>query len=337
MRKEQFLKPRRWFRRWPFSILLALLVLAIVLCGLPFCIPLSCAASLPADLPFANSFYAIVDDVALHYRIWEPPAENVIGKVLLVHGLGGSTFSWEHTARTLSEAGYWVVAADLPGFGFSSRQTGLDHSQEHRSSLLWHLLSLILDKVPDKVQEDPWVLIGHSMGAGTVAAMAVAEPSATARLVFVDGALLDNPPEEPAALVKFPPAARWMAVILEKLVINRKNIQSILSSAYQSTPTEAQTDGYLQPLQLAGSARCFIDIVKTSKNISVELLADAKFPIDAIWGDQDTFVPVSQAAALQKLLPKLELHVLAGAAHMPMETHPIEFSQILLDLLSGIP
>ena len=97
--------------------------------------PLSEASAQLPDKPFANSQYVEVDGIVLHCRTWNPQAEQYLGKVLLIHGLGASTYSWEQTADALSQAGYWVIAADLPGFGYSSRQSGLDHSQKRRSSI----------------------------------------------------------------------------------------------------------------------------------------------------------------------------------------------------------
>ena len=150
------------------------LIIMFVLVGVaPFVLAID--GSVESDtLPFTNSAFAVVDDVNLHYRAWMPK-KPVIGKILFVHGLGGSTFSWRYTVDTLQEAGHAVVTVDLPGFGYSDRTRGLDHSQTARARYLWALLEeLDQTLMPDTDRNQLWNLVGHSMGGGTITAMALA-------------------------------------------------------------------------------------------------------------------------------------------------------------------
>lgn len=333
MWEDTHFRHKYWHERWPIRILIGFVVLLLVLCILPYFFPLSAAEDLQSGKPFANSQFVIASGVALHCRIWNPQSDQCQGKILLIHGLGASTYSWEQTADSLSQAGYWVIAVDLPGFGYSSRQTGIDHSQKQRSQLVWQLLQTFENQIPDQAQNQNWTLIGHSMGAGTVAAMALAEPELTAQLVLVDGALLDMPQSITTALIRFPPAARWLSVILENLVIQESNIHNILGSAYLSDPTPEQAQAYLQPLLISGTARALTDLVLTAKNESAAALKEAAFPIDAIWGESDPVIPVSQSLTLKQMIPALNIRTIAGAGHVPMETHHDAFSKILLEIL----
>ena len=155
------------------------------------------------------------------------------------------------------------------------------------------------------------------MGAGTVAAMALAEPDLTARLVFVDGALMDMPFSIASAVISFPPAARWLSVIVENWVIQASGIHSTLKAAYLTEPTPEQIQSYLRPLQISGTARALTDMVLTTKNEPVAALKNAAFPIDVIWGENDPVIPVSQSAVLQQLIPALKVRIIAGAGHVP--------------------
>jgi pimeloyl-ACP methyl ester carboxylesterase len=335
MWEDKHYRHKIWHERWLFRVLLGFLTFLLVVCALPFFLPVSSATGQQPSTPFANSQFITVDGVELHCRIWEQQTAACKGKVLLIHGLGGSTYSWVQTADALIQDGYWVIAVDLPGFGYSSRQTGLDHSQQQRGRLVWQLLKSAASQIPIDVQNAPWILVGHSMGAGTVAAMALEEPGLTARLVFADGAVLDNAPGFATGLMAFPPAARWMAIILEYGIIREANVRNILATAYAREPTTEQVNAYFMPLKISGTARAFIDIIRTTKNEPVAGLHDLACPIDAIWGENDPVIPLSQAGTLQQLIPALKLRTIAGAGHVPMETNSADFNRALLNILNS--
>ncbi|OGS54995.1 MAG: hypothetical protein A2Y20_07870 [Firmicutes bacterium GWF2_51_9] len=128
--------------------------LLLVLMILPYFIPISTSNELP-DLPYPNSrFFSSSDNVKIHYRVVAP--ETIKGKVLLVHGLAASTFSYRNNVDALVDDGYLVVAIDLPAFGYSDRRRGLKHTQVNRAKWLWELL----DVVDESLSEDgPWSVI----------------------------------------------------------------------------------------------------------------------------------------------------------------------------------
>lgn len=334
---------RRIFRR----ILLALGALILLLCILPYLVPVS-TASAPTKAPFANSTFRTVSGVQLHVRVW-PAASSATapavpapassqpvqpsGKVLLIHGLGGSTVSWEENVAALQAQGYWTVAVDLPGFGYSTRQTGLNHSQASRARLLWTLLSELEPEMPASLRDAPWRLVGHSMGGGTATAMALADPKRTAAVILVDGAVFENAPGPASTLVRFPPVARWLQVMLERVLITPERIASLLASAAGQPVPAARVDAYFRTLTVPGTARALIDIVRTTGNEPVAGLSSLGMPVRAIWGAADTWVPLNQAEAIRQQVPRLELSVIAGSGHTPMETHANEFNRLLLDYL----
>lgn len=119
-------------------VLIGVLFVAIVL---PYLIPTQVALTELPSQAFAESRYVHVGNTLVHFRQWEPQAPT-LGKVLMVHGLGGSTFSWRHNVKPLVSAGYLVVAVDLPGFGYSDRWSNV-FGQADRATLLWQLLTKI--------------------------------------------------------------------------------------------------------------------------------------------------------------------------------------------------
>ncbi len=307
-------------------LLMAVLGLVVLIWLIPYGIPVTESEGQPPEAVFAQSSIADVHGVFLHVRQWEAVGSEK-GRILLVHGLGGSTYSWRYTVRPLSEAGFRVLAVDLPAFGYSSRQRGLDHSQRERSALLWQLLE----------QEDPgqnWILAGHSMGGGTVAAMAMERPQQSEGIVLVAGALFETSRGPVSRILAFPPAGRWAEVLVERLVVREERIRTSLTSAYGRTPTEEEVRAHLEPLAQPGTAGALLDLIRTAGNEPLETLKNSKVPVWAIWGEQDAWVPIDQAVRLQEEIERTELRVVEGARHCPMETHPETFNRILLDLLA---
>ena len=311
---------RKRFLLW---MVLGVVVLIVLI---PYGIAVSESDGQPPDTLFAQSAIVDVDGIFLHVRQWEPVGPEK-GRILLVHGLGGSTYSWRYTVGPLSEEGFRVLAVDLPAFGYSSRQRGLDHSQRQRSTLLWQFLE----------QEDPgqtWILAGHSMGGGTVAAMAMERPQQTEGIVLVAGAVFETNRGAASRILAFPPAGRWAEVLVEGLVVREERIRSSLTSAYGRTPSEEEVRAHLAPLEQAGTAGALVDLLRTAGNEPLETLKNSAVPVWAIWGERDAWVPLDQAVRLQEEIERTELSVVEGAYHCPMETHPEAFNRILLDLLA---
>jgi pimeloyl-ACP methyl ester carboxylesterase len=313
--------------KWTGIILLGILLLLSIV---PYLIPLSRSGDVTRLRPYDSSMYFIEDGVAVHYRVSLPETESIRGKILLVHGMGGSTYSFEETVPALIAEGYLVVAVDLPGFGYSSRPEIFDQSQKNRSALLWGLLDEVDRTSTEGSGAQRWLLAGHSMGGGTVAAMAVERQDRTEHLVLIDGALLEN--DRGGFLFDLPPVMRWIQVALEYFVIRGVNFQSFLRSAYGAEPTAQQVAGYLDPLKLPGTARGAASLLRTSENIPLQELSSLKIPVTAIWGENDSWVPLSDTEKIKDLIPQLVVVIIEDAGHVPMESHPEEFNGALLDI-----
>lgn len=304
------------------------MIVIIVISLLPYLIPLPKPDGVQNRI-FDNSRYATVDGTSLHYRVWE--SSRPIGKILLVHGLAGSTFSFRMNIQPLVDAGYRVVAVDLPGFGYSSRARKMNHSQETRADLLWDLLDKLDVEYADNGK---WHLLGHSMGAGTVTAMTFEQEARVESLIYVDGAVVPGSGRNIAALA-YPPVQRWFQVVGRYVLLTESRIRQLLGSAYGSPATDEDLIGYLAPLKQPGTEGTFVDMVMTSSEIDQDQLGKIKVPVTGIWGANDTWVPVGNAHELEKLMQGFKLHIVADAWHCPMETKPEAFNEILLGALGG--
>lgn len=325
------MKKRRGGRRkrfiWYMLTFLAVLML------LPYVLPVSAPAATLAEAPFHNSAFETVHGYSFHYRVYRPEEAPVTGKLLLVHGLGGSTFSFEAAAPQIAEQGYLVLSVDLPGFGYSDRNPAYDHSQANRAKDVWTLLSLVDEGLPVGLAVLPWHLAGHSMGGGTVAAMAVQNEARTASLVLIDPALFSN--SRGFFAMDIAPVNRWLQVALEHFILTENNIKRYLGSAYGREPSPAEVQGYLAPLRLRGTAQALGQMVRSFKREDPTRIQGLKTPILAIWGQDDTMVPPGDLEKLQAIRPDLTPLLIAGAAHCPMETHVDIFVEATLNWMAA--
>lgn len=303
------------------KILKIILLILLILVLIPFFWPLSSGDLSPS--PYEESLYKTVMGHDIHYRLYEP---NLIkGQILMVHGLGGSTFSFDQNYQALVDEGYRVLLVDLPGFGYSSRDP-FDHSQSNRSKLLWTLL--------DTISLDPWLLLGHSMGGGTVTAMAHDRPESSEGVVLVAGALEGS---RDISLLKFKPFERYAAFLLEKFLLTERNLSKFLTSAYGFEPSKEALQAYINPLQMPGTASSLIEMVKSSQSIPLEKLKSLEVPFFGIWGQEDTWVPTEKAESYKAYIRNFEYRVIKDSHHCPMETHAESFNDLLIQWLERNP
>jgi pimeloyl-ACP methyl ester carboxylesterase len=309
------------------KLLVSMMISGLGLSGPVVALP---GAGKPGDRPFSNSRFIEINNQNLHYRIWPSARPDGSGQwILLVHGMGGSTFSWEYNAPALAAAGFHVVAVDVPPFGYSDKNPDENQALDVRARMLWNFC----DRVTPDVR---WHLIGHSMGGGIVQCMAVIHPEKTERVVFTDPALFMSMEDKSHASM---PAFRfrpfeWLAVgIGNSMMIRPKGIRKMLRSAYAAEPPEVDVNEYYKALSVGGTAKALIRSTAVSKPLTpVDGLSFNK-PAIAIWGDRDKWVPLEKAKPLVDKIPAIRMIVIEGAGHCPMATHPQEYNRTVIDFL----
>lgn len=304
------------------------LVLLFIVFVLPYFLPAENTLAIP-EKPFENSEFVMADEVSLHIRTWFPSQSK--GNILLIHGLGGSTFSFRNNAEALAQAGYNVIAVDLPAFGYSDRKRNIDHSQENRARLLW----LMIDQIEDKYDlGGEWILTGHSMGASTTIAMANLQKDRVRALGFIDGAVSGS--QRSNFLFNIPSVGQWMKVILKNFVVNEKNVTGFLSSAYNRTPESTEVSGYLEPFTVKGTFGAWVDFLRTAKNVNIEDLKSKDIPIVVLWGQDDEWVSVDTIHIIKSEATNTSVHIFEGEGHCPNETSPM-FNEKMIELLNQLP
>ncbi|MFW5725978.1 MAG: alpha/beta fold hydrolase, partial [Bacteroidota bacterium] len=97
-----------------------------------------------------------------------------------------------------------------------------------------------------------------------------------------------------------------------------------------------QVEAYLEPLLLPGTARAILHMQRFSREIAVLDAAALDVPALAIWGENDTWVPLESGNKVLEKMPGVQLRVIEQAGHNPMETHPDQFMTLWMHFLDNL-
>jgi len=298
------------------SIILLLLII------LPYFIPKDFKNEIP-EKPFNNSRFFNVNEIQLHTQIY-PNMSELKGKIVLIHGLGASTSSFRNNAPYLSNQGFYVISIDLPAFGYSSKKSGIDHSQLNRAQLIWQVLSQIDEEIDN---EEHWHLVGHSMGGSTILAMAELEPNRVKTLNLIAGAVVSD--NNSRAWLMNTPFAEWLKLALRYYFINESQIESLLESAASKNVSEEDIRYYIEPLRVKGTLNALIDFVRTSDNFLISEFTQTSIPINLFWGKKDTWVSVDSIETIKEFVTVHSVE-LFDEGHLVHETS-LSFNKKLLE------
>jgi pimeloyl-ACP methyl ester carboxylesterase len=327
--------PRR--RRWPRRLGIALLVALAAFVVVPFLIPLPPQPDRPAEEVAADLGLAggLVD--ADGTRTWLEEAGPLDGPpVVLVHGFGGSSWSWRETMPALAAAGYRALALDLADFGLADKSWDRDTTHARQADLV--------AAVMDARGIGSATLVGHSMGANVVAWLAARHPGRIDRVVLVDAAT------GPAAtgggfgilgaLVRLPNVRRIGQLVL-RTQLDEARMADILRSAYADPARvdDAALAGYTAPLQTVDWDLGLLAILRDGSGNELEApIGDIlDMPALIVWGREDPWIPLASGEALRDALPGAAWEVVDDAGHLPMEEQPAAFNEILISWLEGTP
>jgi pimeloyl-ACP methyl ester carboxylesterase len=257
------------------------------------------------------------------------PREGVDTFVLL-HGYGGSSFTWRHWVDALSARGH-VVLVDLKGFGAAPKPNDGRYSPTDQADLVHRLIAQRdLKRV---------TLVGHSLGGGIailVALRLLAAPEGRLRrLVIVAGAAYPQRLPPFVSLARHPGLSGLLWRLFGARRIARRVLRTIVHDP--SRITIEQIAGYARPLSLRGARSALIASALQIVPDDIEQLVDRypalRVPTLLLWGRGDPVVPLSVGKRLAAELPDATLVVLDSCGHLPPEELPEESLAALEEFL----
>ncbi|MDW3223806.1 MAG: alpha/beta hydrolase [Paracoccaceae bacterium] len=264
-----------------------------------------------ADAP--GSFAKLSQGVT-HYQ-WYGPMDGPVA--VCIHGLTTPSFVWRGLANGLALMGYRVLVYDLYGRGYSDRVRGV----QDRAFFMQQLADLLADQD----LEDNITLIGYSMGGAIAAIFAASQPDRIRHLILLAPAGMKPLGKGIAGYAALTPVIGAWLMLQRYPSILRKGI-----AAEQGGPSSVEGISAMQEAEL--HRRGFISAVRSSlKGVLSEDLSKDQItlkteavPLLAIWGAEDSIIPLTCSDALKEWNERAQNEVIAGAGHGLPYSHTIE-------------
>lgn len=239
--------------------------------------------------------------------------------LLLLHGGSGSWTHWLRNIEALVEAGYRVIVPDIPGFGESDVATSGGEDAPGVIEPLWSGYTHLF-------QAEPCQIMGFSFGAMVAVLMAQANPDLTQSLLLVAPPGLGlRSPSFPVRSLKH--LSSWDAI---SPIIQFNLSMQMLHQA------ESLDDETLR-IHAHNIQRDRMKARKISQTqIVLDALTQTRCPVDAIYGDRDTFYlsGLDRLEGLLKSAPYFrQLTFLPGCGHWVAHEDAPAFNAIASQML----
>ena len=232
--------------------------------------------------------------------------------VVLAHGVGGNHASWFNQIPTLSKK-YRTITIDQRAFGNSEDVEGVGIS-----AFVDDLKALF-----DHLNIDQAVLVGQSMGGGTLGGFTCRYPEHVRAFVMCDSSAGIEPPEDLAD--------EWAKI--REATWNLSQAERVLGPNVRNNDPERT----LLYLQIASFNSVTIRTVKGDFNKwRIEDLAATGKPVFFIVGEDDVLVPPHIIKTLHERTPGSRYCQIDGAGHSAYFEDPKAFNEVLMEYLAEI-
>lgn len=232
--------------------------------------------------------------------------------VLMVHGAGQSSATWEYQVDILKDSPKLnLIILDLPGHG-KSEGNGYKSITEYTDFLKDFCDALDLQKL---------IIVGHSMGGGIAQVFAIDYPERVNACVLVG-------------------TGAWLRIAKETLLAVENNYEKFCEVA----PTRAFASA--SPLELKLKFRegllkmppavSYWDLMACDEFDIRNEVAAIKLPSLIISGAEDILTPAKYGEYLHDKIQGSRFSVIGDSGHYMMQEKPNEFNRVLLEFLESL-
>lgn len=241
--------------------------------------------------------------------------------IVVFHGWGCDHRHMEPIVKLLSST-YRVTAIDLPGRGQSDWDSAINN--------IHGIADLLLTSLPANA-----IYIAWSFGGLVTFSIAARYPERVKRIIGI------------ATSPKFVEGNDWIGIpvpgfkaaypAIEKLGFHNF-IKAFFDAEFKETELKSTAYDELMKIHQATPPQ---DITAFLKGIEICDATDlrAEFqnmqcPVDIIFGENDSAIPIESHQLIKKLNSKAKLHIISDAQHMPFWTHEDVFNRELQNILN---
>jgi pimeloyl-ACP methyl ester carboxylesterase len=300
-------RARKWLRR------LGIAALAVVAAATAFSLIFNAVTQPPRVINPGFGAYVQVGTSAVHYQTWGTSGTPIV----LVPGFLESSTVWSAVGPLLGEH-HHVYALDLPGDGYT-RYTG---------PLLLHNEAELVDGFIRAPHLRRPILVGHSLGAAVIGAVALTHPQQVRKVIFADGdglslnlgprwlrsVILDSPYMTTVLRI----GSRWTS--LDKWLI-----KTICGPRCPAAST-ALTEQWVRPLHQRSDEHALHDLmVNSDYGLTPRQISAISVPSAIIWGSDD-----HNGGSLSDTIVNLHhppVHIIGNAGHLTMIADPAAFAR----------
>ena len=246
--------------------------------------------------------------------------------LVLIHGLGASTFSWRENIDELSRD-FRVIAVDLLGFGYSQRLADADYSLTAHARRVAALM--------DALGIESASVAGHSLGGAVAMHLAEDYPQRVRGLILVDAAT----PRETKAFARTRFFAATNPIGYAFVYNNRRLRRWLIERLYfdKSQVTDEVVEGYVAPGRYRGNYEARARLARHMARDADPRLDALRQPALILWGAKDPLVPPRRGRWLADRIAGSRLVPIDRAGHNLPEEQPEAVNKAIRDFARRAP
>lgn len=248
---------------------------------------------------------------------------------VLLHGIPGSTFSWQQTGQILQDQ-FDVIIPDLVGFGESDAPSGDYYLEQQATSIHELLTNLGITSA---------YFGGHDFGGPVALTLMRLFPEFEVRGLVLSGTnvFTDTSIPLPLRMAKVP----YVATPFFKVMAgNALGMRMMYQQAFRNK-SDASWRIYKNHLTRGGMEltakifqRSLADLKKNYQDIE-EMLPGIDVPTLVLWGEKDPFFPISVGERTHRAIKSSVFKVYPNTGHFVPEERPSEVAQDIIDFVDS--
>ncbi|XOB46520.1 MAG: alpha/beta fold hydrolase [Candidatus Nealsonbacteria bacterium] len=235
--------------------------------------------------------------------------------ILILHGWGGSSFSWLKVQKLLTAKSYKVICPDFPGFGKSKTPKEPWSITDYVRWTVDFMKSQKLDR---------FFLLGHSFGGRVAIKFAVEFPEKVKALILCDTAGIKREPNLKTKIV-FLLSKVGNMIFAPKFLVRFKDKARNLFYIFLRHKDYVKANGIMKETMKKVLDE---DLLSYLSNIKIKTLI--------VWGRKDKIVPLEDAYFFKEKINNSQLEILPEIGHSPHLEVPEKLVNIISNFLSPV-